>query len=259
MHEQNKTTFTQTVRGKDRETLYDSHVVDTERAATGSRSNGNTQRKILGDSRRDKAASLNARPEAERQERQTEINLAVLPFVRLSELPYLPQVAGIYFLADAQGGIAYIGQSGNIFQRWRGYRGYGHHIAEELPILDVTKAREYSLHWLEVQDEDERLNLERSLIQHYRPKLNRSHNPDTWLCNQPKPQVAKPDMKKMLTTPEVAERLGISTSRVRQLILEGRLPSQQFGRDHLIKESDLALIANRKTGRPKKDSDNTKS
>jgi len=50
----------------------------------------------------------------------------------------------------------------------------------------------------------------------------------------------------------VAEHLGVSASRVRQLILSGRLPSQQFGRDHLIKESDLVLVAERKTGRPSK-------
>jgi excisionase family DNA binding protein len=56
----------------------------------------------------------------------------------------------------------------------------------------------------------------------------------------------------MLTTPQVAERLGVSTARVRQLILAGRLPSQQFGRDHVIKESDLALVTERKTGRPAK-------
>jgi excisionase family DNA binding protein len=58
--------------------------------------------------------------------------------------------------------------------------------------------------------------------------------------------------EEMLTTPQAAEKLGVSTARVRQLILEGRLPSQQFGRDHLIKESDLDLVADRKTGRPKK-------
>jgi hypothetical protein len=34
------------------------------------------------------------------------------------------------------------------------------------------------------------------------------------------------------------------------LIEAGRLPSQQFGRDHLIKESDLRLVAHRKPGRP---------
>lgn len=56
----------------------------------------------------------------------------------------------------------------------------------------------------------------------------------------------------MLTTPEVATRLGITVRRVQALIKDGRLPSQQFGRDHLIKESDLKLVKNRKPGRPKK-------
>jgi hypothetical protein len=36
------------------------------------------------------------------------------------------------------------------------------------------------------------------------------------------------------------------------LIEEGRLPSRKFGRDHLIKESDLTLVENRKVGRPAK-------
>ena len=57
---------------------------------------------------------------------------------------------------------------------------------------------------------------------------------------------------KMLTTGEVAVRLGVSLRRVRQLIEQGRLPSQQFGRDHLIKESDLKLVEDRKPGRPPK-------
>jgi excisionase family DNA binding protein len=58
--------------------------------------------------------------------------------------------------------------------------------------------------------------------------------------------------EQMLTTSEVAARLNVSLRRVRQLIEEGRLPSQQFGRDHLIKESDLSLVENRKVGRPPK-------
>jgi excisionase family DNA binding protein len=56
----------------------------------------------------------------------------------------------------------------------------------------------------------------------------------------------------LLTTREVAARLNVSLRRVRQLIEEGRLPSKQYGRDHLIKESDLTLVANRKVGRPPK-------
>jgi excisionase family DNA binding protein len=57
---------------------------------------------------------------------------------------------------------------------------------------------------------------------------------------------------RMLTTPKVAERLGVTTRRVLALIKAGRLPSQQFGRDHLIKESDLKLVEDRKRGRPPK-------
>jgi excisionase family DNA binding protein len=56
----------------------------------------------------------------------------------------------------------------------------------------------------------------------------------------------------MLTTREVATRLNVSLRRVRQLIEEGRLPSQQFGRDHLIKEDDVKLVEDRKRGRPPK-------
>ncbi|MDQ3132858.1 MAG: helix-turn-helix domain-containing protein [Acidobacteriota bacterium] len=58
--------------------------------------------------------------------------------------------------------------------------------------------------------------------------------------------------KELLTTREVAEKLGVSLRRVRALIEAGKLPSQQYGRDHLIKESDLELVKDRKAGRPSK-------
>jgi excisionase family DNA binding protein len=59
-------------------------------------------------------------------------------------------------------------------------------------------------------------------------------------------------MNKLLTTQQAAEKLGISDARVRQLILEGRLPAEKLGRDLFIKESDLKLVSDRKTGRPRK-------
>lgn len=61
----------------------------------------------------------------------------------------------------------------------------------------------------------------------------------------------KMDMK-LLTTAEVAQRLGVHRTRVNVLIKEGRLPAQQFGRAYLINEKDLKLVENRKTGRPRK-------
>jgi len=53
-----------------------------------------------------------------------------------------------------------------------------------------------------------------------------------------------------LTTDQVADRLGITPSRVRVLIRSGRLPAQRFGRAHVINESDLSLVADRTPGRP---------
>jgi excisionase family DNA binding protein len=58
--------------------------------------------------------------------------------------------------------------------------------------------------------------------------------------------------KNLLTTREAAEKLNISMRRVRALIEAGQLPSKQYGRDHLIKESDLKLVEDRKPGRPPK-------
>jgi excisionase family DNA binding protein len=56
----------------------------------------------------------------------------------------------------------------------------------------------------------------------------------------------------LLTTPEAAERLGVTVTRVQQLIAAGRLPAQKRGRDYFINEDDLKLIEHRKPGRPSK-------
>jgi len=57
----------------------------------------------------------------------------------------------------------------------------------------------------------------------------------------------------LLTTSQAAEFLGVTPSRIRQLILENRLPAMKVGRDRLIKKNDLALFAEiprARTGRP---------
>lgn len=56
----------------------------------------------------------------------------------------------------------------------------------------------------------------------------------------------------MLTTKDVAERLGVSVRRVHALITDGRLPAQKYGRDYLIDEESLKFVENRKPGRPRK-------
>jgi excisionase family DNA binding protein len=57
---------------------------------------------------------------------------------------------------------------------------------------------------------------------------------------------------KLLSVAEVAERLGVTRARVNQFISENRLPAQRIGRSFAIREEDLGLVENRKTGRPPK-------
>ncbi|MCX7069244.1 MAG: helix-turn-helix domain-containing protein [Methylococcales bacterium] len=57
----------------------------------------------------------------------------------------------------------------------------------------------------------------------------------------------------LLTTTQAAEFLGVSSSRIRQLILEDRLPAIKMGRDQLIKKGDLekfSVLPRQRTGRP---------
>lgn len=56
----------------------------------------------------------------------------------------------------------------------------------------------------------------------------------------------------LLTTREAAERLGVTITRVQQLILAERLPAEKKGRDYFINEDDLKLVEDRKPGRPPK-------
>ena len=62
-------------------------------------------------------------------------------------------------------------------------------------------------------------------------------------------------MNKFYTTDSAAEYLGVTPARVRQLIMEGRLKSEKYGRDHLIQEADLQKYTaggKKKPGRPLK-------
>lgn len=56
----------------------------------------------------------------------------------------------------------------------------------------------------------------------------------------------------LLTTKQAAARLGITRFRVHQLIWQGILPAEKWGRDYQIKEEDLEQARARRTkpGRP---------
>ncbi len=61
-------------------------------------------------------------------------------------------------------------------------------------------------------------------------------------------------LKNPISTAEAAKILGISASRVRQLIIDGRLEATKVGRDQLLEKElveNFALIPRERTGRPK--------
>ena len=60
-------------------------------------------------------------------------------------------------------------------------------------------------------------------------------------------------MENKVTVKEAAAILGVSPRRVHALIEDGRIPVERFGNVFAINESDLALVSDRKAGRPKKE------
>lgn len=62
-------------------------------------------------------------------------------------------------------------------------------------------------------------------------------------------------MNDYLTTEDAAKYLNVSPSRVRQLILEGRIKSNKIGRDHFIDRNEMIHFVKhgkKKRGRPTK-------
>jgi len=59
-------------------------------------------------------------------------------------------------------------------------------------------------------------------------------------------------MDDLLTAQQAGKILGVNASRVRQFILEGRLPACKFANAWMIKARDLEKVKDRKPGRPKK-------
>jgi excisionase family DNA binding protein len=53
--------------------------------------------------------------------------------------------------------------------------------------------------------------------------------------------------KEIFTTNEAAEELGVSSARVRQMVLDGSLPASRFGRALVISAEAIEAARNRKT------------
>ena len=51
-----------------------------------------------------------------------------------------------------------------------------------------------------------------------------------------------------ITTKQAAEKLGVGIRWIQALIADGRLPARKLGRDYVINEKDLRLVAGMKPG-----------
>ena len=60
------------------------------------------------------------------------------------------------------------------------------------------------------------------------------------------------DETKLLSVKQAAEALGVNRQRVQQLIESKRLPAEKVGAFYVIREIDLELVRERRTGRPPK-------
>jgi len=63
------------------------------------------------------------------------------------------------------------------------------------------------------------------------------------------------EMRDILSAADAAATLGISVDRVYALIKAHRLPARKISRDWAIARSDLALVTERRPGRPRRSSD----
>ena len=59
-------------------------------------------------------------------------------------------------------------------------------------------------------------------------------------------------MSNLLNSKDAAEKLGVSVRRIQALIKNKQLTAEKFGRDYMIKESDLPKLKKLKRGRPVK-------
>jgi excisionase family DNA binding protein len=60
------------------------------------------------------------------------------------------------------------------------------------------------------------------------------------------------DETKLLSVKQAAAALGVNRQRVQQLIESKRLPAEKVGAYYVIREIDLELVRERRTGRPPK-------
>lgn len=91
------------------------------------------------------------------------IDLSTLPSLSLAERNQFPRCQGIYFVIADDGKLLYIGRSINIAKRWS-----QHHRHPDLEQLVGVR-----LAWLQVSDALLLPEIEKALIQYFKPQLNK--------------------------------------------------------------------------------------
>ena len=84
-------------------------------------------------------------------------------------------------------------------------------------------------------------------------QLSKGHTPVLALIKpnlQPHPRTLIVPKVTLDNLEQAGKILGVNDSRVRHLILAGRLPAKKFGGVWMIQRKDLKLVAHRKPGRP---------
>lgn len=88
------------------------------------------------------------------------------PSIAFEDRRDLPTIPALYFVLDSKRTVVYIGQTGNLRDRWK-----SHHRA-----LQMDRGG-YRIHWRFAPDEAKRRHYEARCIEHFRPTWNRSEVP----------------------------------------------------------------------------------
>lgn len=90
------------------------------------------------------------------------VNPFQLPVCPVPQRSQLPSIGAIYFVISKNGDLLYIGQTGNLKTRW-----HKHECG-----INLESPKETNITWLAVEDLQQRIKLERLLIQKFKPPLN---------------------------------------------------------------------------------------
>lgn len=94
------------------------------------------------------------------------VQVAHFPSIAFEDRRELPTVPALYFVLDSKRNVVYIGQTGNLRDRWK-----SHHRAAQMDRGG------YRIHWRFSPDEAQRRHYEARCIEHFRPAWNRSEVP----------------------------------------------------------------------------------